>query len=266
MGVLSGLSSFLFGVDPVSDEFVKQQQALQQQQADEYRKREAQQTAAQNAYISSLWGVVNGSAPSAAQRQLGANVDQIQRGYNSMSAGAEGNNAGIMRYGAMLGAGDAMAGANQAAGIQQAQEIANAQGQIGNAYANQAGRSAGLYGTAAGIGRDYAGLAAQIQMANQKADAAAQGTLLSTAGTLGAAAIGGPAAAPIAAAVAPSVAAGIAGGPAPQLQQPAPTGYQSYSSTPGYNPSAYAAPATNPAGSGYSPYDYGNGGRATGGY
>jgi len=264
MSLLGGIASYLFGPDPISDEFERMQAEEARRQAEAYRAREARDYANTNRYVGRLWNVVNGSAPSAAQRQLVANVDQIQRGANSLAAGAEGNNAGIARYGAILSGGDAMAAANQAAGIQQAQEIADAQRQIGAAYDAQGRRSAGLYGTAAGIGLNYDQIAAQKQAANQKAEAAATGGLLSTAGTLGAAAIGGPAAAaaPAIAALAPSQAAGVNSVQSPAAAANGGGYWASMNANPGYTvvPDAYSPPPS-PAGTGYDPYGYAAGRR-----
>jgi hypothetical protein len=264
MGLLSGLSDFLFGIDPVSSDFEKQQMAKAGAEADAYKKREAEDYARSQDYIQRLWQVVTGNAPSAAQRSLVANADDINRGANSMVAGASGNNAAIARYGATQAAPDAMLKANRDAAILQATEAADATRQIGAAENALGSRSAGLYGTAAGIGRDYAGLATQIDMANQKAKAAAEGALLSTAGTLGAAAIGGPAGAAAAAPAVAAISPAMTQQQAPQLAMPAST-FQTYSSSPGYSPStpSYGDVGLSDPGVTYDPYGYSQGRRGS---
>jgi hypothetical protein len=194
MGILTGLSEFLFGVDPIDNSRLESQTATLQQQAAQYQAREAQDYANQNRYGSSLWNTINGNNPSAAQRSLQGNLDQINRGANSMVSGASGNTGALARYGAILGQGDQAAMANQQAAILQAQEIAAAQQQVGGLYANQGARSAGLYGQNLNMGLNYDQLIAANQQANQKAQGAAMGALLGTAGTIGAAYMTGGAA------------------------------------------------------------------------
>lgn len=165
-----------------------------QQDSDAFRAREALDYAHQNAYAQALQQVIAGNTVSAAQRQYQANADQINRSVNSTVSGASGNAAALARYGAVLGQGDALAQANQDAAIRQAQEIAAARQVLGGVYAQQGARSAGLYGNVVNAGLGYDQIIAQKQMANQRADAAAQGAFLGTAATIGATAIGGPAA------------------------------------------------------------------------
>jgi hypothetical protein len=195
MGVFDGLASWLFGADPISDSNVKQQEALLQQQSAQYAAREQQDYQRQLGYGQMLQNQIAGTgAPSVAQRQLVAGLDQQNRNQASQVAGASGSNAALANYGAMLQAGQAGAQMNQQQAVLRAQEIQSAQNQLGGLYSSMGQRSMGGYGTALGGAQNYAGMATSIAQANQRAQMAATGTLLSTAGTLGAAALGGPAA------------------------------------------------------------------------
>ncbi|HUG49868.1 MAG TPA: hypothetical protein VLZ78_02615 [Terrimesophilobacter sp.] len=202
MGVLSGLSDFLFGVDKLDTARETGEMARLQADSDAFKQREALDYAHQDAYARALEEVIAGNTMSAAQRQFQANADQINRSVNSTVSGASGNTGALARYGAILSQGDALAQANQAAQVQQANEIAIARQMLGGAYANMGARSAALYGNVVNAGLGYDQIIAQKQMANQRADAAAQGALLGAGATLGASLIGGPAvaAAPVAAA------------------------------------------------------------------
>jgi hypothetical protein len=195
-GVFQGLADFLFGPDELSNANELQQQKILQQQQAAYAQREQQDYQRQLQYAQSLQQQIAGTgAPSVAQRQLVAGMDQLNRGQASQVAGATGSNAALAGYGAMLQQGQNAAALNQQQAVLHAQETQSAQNQLGAVYSQMGQRSMGGYGTALQGAQGYDQIAQNIAAANQRAHAAATGTLLSTAGVLGAAALGGPTAA-----------------------------------------------------------------------
>lgn len=228
MAGLGDLASWLFGIDPISDANVKQQEQLLQQQSAGYAQRESGDYARQLQYGQALQQQINGTGtPSPAQRQLVAGVDQIGRQAQSMQAGATGSNAALAGYGAMLQQGQLGSQLNQQQAILSAQERAQAQAMYGQNLQSMGARSLSGYGTALGGAASYANMATQIAEQNQRSKAAAAGTLLSTAGTLGASLLSPPGAAGMAA-------SGVAGAGA---------GYAA--AQPGYGASLSAGPAGN---------------------
>jgi hypothetical protein len=94
-------------------------------------------TQGQNQLIGDLNNVINGSAPSVAQNQLGQGVDNIAKSANAMAAGHTGENAALAHIQAMRSAADAQAKANQDAAMLRAQETAQARAQLGNVLGQQ---------------------------------------------------------------------------------------------------------------------------------
>jgi len=91
--------------------------------------------------------VINGSAPSVAQQQLTAGLDQTKAGIESAASGATGNNAGFAQYAKLQALGGADAATNQAAALQRQQEVNAAVGAKGALLGSQAAENANMYGT-----------------------------------------------------------------------------------------------------------------------
>ena len=191
MGVFDGLANFLFGVDPINDVAIRQQAELLQRQSQSYQSREQQDYVAQQQYLRDLQARAAGTAPSVAQNQLQAGLDTLNRQQQSATAGASGSNGALAGYGAMLAEGQNAAALQQQQSLLRAQETANALGMQGQTLNSMGARSQAGYGTALNAALGYSGQNLSAQEANQKARSAATGTLLSTAGALGGALLGG---------------------------------------------------------------------------
>jgi hypothetical protein len=93
---------------------------------------QAQALADEQALRDRLTAVATGQAPSVAGLQLGAGLDRIVQNANAQAAGATGEGGVLARYGAMQAAATAGAQTNQQAAIARAQEIANANQELGS--------------------------------------------------------------------------------------------------------------------------------------
>jgi hypothetical protein len=93
--------------------------------------------------------ITNPNAPSVARTQLGEGLDAITRAQLGASAGTSGVNAANARLAAMGNAADAAAKTNQAQGLVRAQEVAAAQGNLGNVY-NSEQQGAGAFANVLG--------------------------------------------------------------------------------------------------------------------
>lgn len=122
----------------------------QQIYEDQLKQREAAVFARESALADHLQSVANGQGPSVAGQQLGQGLDQISRNALTQAAGTTGNGGVLARFGAMQAAATAGAQANQSQSLVRAQEIANANQQLGGVLGNQATQSTGMLGTVTG--------------------------------------------------------------------------------------------------------------------
>lgn len=143
--------------------------------------------------------VINGSAPSAARTQLAMGTGDVARQQLSGAAGLSGNNAGIGRLMAMQN----IARAQQQAQLQQAlvraKETDAARAGIGQTYQAIGGLGQSRYGTTLSGATDFANIAAgggktriDKETQDEKNKYGLFGTVLSSAGSIGAAAAGAP--------------------------------------------------------------------------
>jgi len=96
--------------------------------------------------VASLDRTISGGTPSVAAGQLQESLGQIQRSQLAMAAGASGSNAFAARRQAAANIGQADLMAAQAAGIQRAKEIQDAQTLKANVLANMSGTAIQKYG------------------------------------------------------------------------------------------------------------------------
>lgn len=261
MAGLSDLARWLFGVDELDNSRQQDQAKFLQDQSTAYSSREATDYARQLDYIQELERVAQGTAgPSAAERAAVAGQDAAARAGQAATAGATGNSAALGRYGAVLSTADTNGQVLQQLAIQRAQEAERARLAAGQAIMNQGQRSASLFDVAMRGGLGYQQAADAIAIQNNRADAALAGTLLSTAGSLGAAALGAPTAP-----VVPAAAAGAAPASAVNGYSAAQPGLEA-SRTAGPAPISLGEAAGVPTSADYSrglydPYGYSVGGR-----
>jgi hypothetical protein len=251
-GVFSGLADFLFGIDKIDADRERQQEDFLISQSHDFALREQADYNRQLQYGRQLENQIAGRGnPSVAQMQLQAGTDQINRDAMARSAGGTGSNAALANYGALLQQADASSRLNQQQAVLRAQETQSAQNMLGGLYANMGQRSMAGYGNALGAGVQYGNMAMGAQQANQRAQAASVGTLLSTAGAIGGAMVRPPGA--------DAMASGA-------LQAAAPNPNAQYAAAmPGYaasNTNYGIAPQLTPADQPRDPYQasgYGNG-------
>jgi hypothetical protein len=184
MGLFSGLSSALFGVPPVNSQPYQQQADQLQQGAQQYAGQEQSAYNGQQQLADSLWNTINGRGPSVADIRLQQALDQGLAQNTAMGAGATGTNAVLARYLAATGNGNQAAQAAQAGAVLKAQEIANAQQNLGSVEANQANEGAGMYGRNLDTGLGYANIANNVNQANAARQQTAQNELLGAAAGL----------------------------------------------------------------------------------
>ena len=266
-GVLSGLGSYLFGINPVSDTEAEQAAAAQAKLAGVYQSQQAQAYAQQQHLANNLWGVVCGQGPSVAGTQLQEGLDQSLANGNSMAASGTGVNGALARYAAILSAGNQAAQTNQAGALLRAQEEAQARQQLGGVTGAMAGEAGSLEENSTNNDLQALGLSTSIQEQNQKTTAALDGALLSGAAQIGAAALtGGGSLAATAAAKAAAAAAG-GGGSSGASPSGVYAGPDIDSNSGEYSPSSpYAGPDIDPEDGSYtappsdsSPYGAGYG-------
>jgi len=135
---------------------------------------------------------ISGNAPSVAQRQLYAALDQIQRGQQSQVAGASGANAALARQNSMQNTSQAQTEANAQAAQLRAEEIARAQaakaqnlGIIGQEVGNMYGQNVSGSNAAAGVAMGGAQTQAQIDQQNRMAWMNFVSNLINAGGTAG---------------------------------------------------------------------------------
>jgi hypothetical protein len=189
-GLLSGVTDALFG--SVDNQQYLQQYALEQVQAQEARRREAQAYAAQQNYGQYLQAVMNGTAPSMAQLQLQQGLGAIAQQQQSMAAGIGGPGQALARYGAAVNTGNAQTAMNQAAAMARAKEIADARTAYGANAAGMQQASANMYNSGSQNALGYAQVASgnAIGETNQRNSMQGAGALLQGLGQAGAAYFG----------------------------------------------------------------------------
>lgn len=112
--LIGGGIGSLFGSDGPSSAQVLQQK----QQAQAYADEQAQQAR--------LTQIANGQGPSVAGQQVAGTLSQIERGAQSMAAGARGDDGVLARYAAIQAGAQAAADANQTAAMARVKEISDA--------------------------------------------------------------------------------------------------------------------------------------------
>lgn len=222
-GIFQGLADWIFGVDPIDASREREQESYLIGQSHDYAVREQQDYQRQLQLTKELEARIAGKGgPSVAQQQLQIGADQINRDAASRAAGGTGSNAALSSYGALLTQADTASRLNQQQALLRAQETQANIGQLGAMNANMGRSSMMGYGNALGAGVQYGNMAMQAQQANQRAQAASVGTLLSTLGAIGGTAVGGPA-------------GGVLGSQAGQTMVPAQSPGAAYSAAmPGY--------------------------------
>jgi len=145
-GLLTGITDALFGT--VDNQQYLQQFAKEQIAAEQAKQQALQAAAMQQRFGQYLQAVMNGTAPSMAQLQLQQGLGAISAQQQSMAAGIGGAGGALARYGAAINTGNAQTGANQAAALARAKELADARAAYGaNATAIAAGAQ-NMYGQA----------------------------------------------------------------------------------------------------------------------
>lgn len=134
-----------------------------------------QNVTAQQGLVSSLGDVVNGTAPSVAQNQLGQGLGAIQATQQSNAAGASGQNAALANTVAAQQMQQAQVQANQQAALIRAQEVAQARAQQGGVLANIGGE----LGQSQGQNLNAAGQAGQTAEQAGAANSAAESARVS---------------------------------------------------------------------------------------